>query len=227
MLPEKYDILLEVARDRRSTRQFKPDPIPEGYIEKILEVARWAPSGFNTQPWEYVVVQKPEVRKKLIEILDRKSPPITKPDAEGHRPSFRDAPAFIILLTDWRAKVGLPGHPVENTPQVESIYCSSQASTFVMMHLAAASLGLASQWYSSASRPETESEIRKLIGFPEDLTIYDMMVVGYPANPPGPKEIRPLTEMIHYDDCGLKDFRTDQQVKAYAEKTWAWCMGEH
>ncbi len=38
---------------------------------------------------------------------------------------------------------------------------------------------------------------------------------------------RSLREMIHYDNCGPQDFRTDEQVIADAEKTWDWCMSEH
>ena len=110
---------------------------------------------------------------------------------------------------------------------VAGVYQSSLAGAFLYMHLAAASLGLASQWYTAASRPEAENEIRKIIGMPEALSIYDMMVVGYPAAPPIPKELRSLTEMIHYDGCGPQDFRTDQQVIADAEKTWGWCMSGH
>jgi nitroreductase len=131
---------------------------------------------------------------------------------------------FILLLTDWRAKAGLPGHPAEINPAVSSIYCSSTASAFLYMHLAAASLGLASQWYTAASRPEAEHEIRNIIGFPEALSIYDMMVLGYPAAPPNPKELRSLASMIHYDYCGPAGFRTDEQVVAAAPKTWDWCM---
>jgi len=95
------------------------------------------------------------------------------------------------------------------------------------MHLAAASLGLASQWYTAASRPEAEREIRNIIGFPKALSIYDMMVLGYPAAPPNPKELRSLAGMIHYDDCGPPDFRTDEQVVADAQTTWDWCMSGH
>jgi hypothetical protein len=123
--------------------------------------------------------------------------------------------------------VGLPGHPTEKNTVVTSIYNSSLASTFLYLHLAAASLGLASQWYSAASRPEPEREIRRIIGFPDSISIYDMMVLGYPAAPPNPKELRSLAEMIHYDDCGPQDFRTDEQVLADAKKTWDWCMSEH
>lgn len=92
----------------------------------------------------------------------------------------------------------MPGHPTENNAVVTSIYQSSLASAFLYLHLAAASLGFASQWYSAASRPEAEREIRSIIVFPDSLTLYDMMVLGYPAVPPNPKELRSLAGMIHY-----------------------------
>jgi 5,6-dimethylbenzimidazole synthase len=232
MSRDEYDQLLDLVKKRRTIRKFRPDPLPEGCVEKIIEIARWAPSGFHTQPWEFVVVKKKEVRDAIVQVLDRHAPPITKlrpgdPVPAASRGSFRDAPVFIVLLADWRAKVGLPGHPTENNAVVTSIYHSSLASAFLYLHLAAASLGLASQWYSAASRPEAESEIRKIIGFPESLTLYDMMVLGYPAAPPNRKDLRDLSGMIHYDDCGPGDFRTDAEVIADARKTWEWCMSEH
>lgn len=229
---EVYDCLLDLVRKRRTIRQFKPDPVPDGYIEKIIEVARWAPSGFHTQPWEFLVVKKKEVKDAIVAALDWHSPPITSSAGDDSAPasprrSFRDAPVFIFLLADWRAKVGLPGHPREVNARVTGLYNSSLASAFLYLHLAATSLGLASQWYTATSRPETEQAIRNIIGIPEPLTIYDMMVLGYPAATPNPKEVRELGEIIHYDDCGPQDFRTDGQVIADAEKTWNWCMNEH
>jgi nitroreductase len=220
-----YDTLLKVVKERRSVRQFKPDPVPAEYVEKILEVARWAPSGFHTQPWEFVVVNDPKVKADIVAVLDRKAPPITKDGTP--RPSFRDAPVFIIVLQDWRAKTGLPGHPTEVNPRVADIYCSGLASAFVLMHLAAASLGLASQWYSAAGSAEAEKGIREIIGFPEELTIYDMMVLGYPATPPIPKIVRELKDVVHYNACGGSSFRTDEQVAAYAAETYDWCLSGH
>jgi nitroreductase len=229
---EEYDHLHALVKQRRTVRRFKPDPIPEGCVEKIVEVARWAPSGFHTQPWEFVVVKKQEVKEAIVQALDRYAPAIRNRKPGDERPAalppnFRDAPVFIIVLVDWRAKIGLPGHPKEKNPIVTGIYQSSLAGAFLYMHLAAASLGLASQWYSAASRPKAEKEIRKIVGIPESLSIYDMMVLGYPAAVPGPKEPRSLAEMIHYDACGPQDFRTDEQIRAYAQKTWEWCMSEH
>lgn len=220
-----YNTLLDLVKKRRTVRQFKPDPVPEGDVEKILEVARWAPSGFHTQPWEFVVVNDAKVKDAIVAVLDRKAPPITKDGSV--RPSFRDAPVFILALVDWRARTGLPGHPAEVSPHVANLYSSSLANAFLLMHLAAASLGLGSQWYSAASSPEAEKGIREIIGFPEDITIYDMVVLGYPASPPNQKIIRDLDEMIHYNACGAADFRTDAQVAAYAEETHAWCLDGH
>jgi nitroreductase len=101
------------------------------------------------------------------------------------------------------------------------------ASAFLVMHLAAASLGLASQWYSGASRGTAEPALRAIIGIPESLRIYDLMVLGYPAAPPVPKEVRNLKNLLHYDDCGESAFRTDEQVAAEAAKTKAWCLSAH
>lgn len=224
-----YDNLLEVAKMRRTNRKFKTDPIPDGYIEKIIEVAKWSPSGFHTQPWEFVAVTRKDIRDKIIAALDKNSPPITDPNAPDDAPqaSFRDAPAFIFALCDWRAYVGLPGNMEQDNPRVADIFCSSMASTFLIMHLAAASLGLASQWYSAAGSPVTEKAIKTIIGIPDSLKIYDLMVLGFPAVPPVPKEVRDVRAMLHYDDCGIGDFRTDEQVVAEAAKTKAWCLSAH
>src|SRR3989442_11777992 len=40
-------------------------PISDDYVEKILEVARWAMSGANSQPWEFIVVRDPEIKRQL------------------------------------------------------------------------------------------------------------------------------------------------------------------
>ena len=44
-------------RTRRTVRDFKPDPVPDAIIHKILQAARWAPSSSNTQPWHFIVVK--------------------------------------------------------------------------------------------------------------------------------------------------------------------------
>ncbi|MEM2964238.1 MAG: nitroreductase family protein [Candidatus Bathyarchaeia archaeon] len=61
---------LEAIRRRRSVRRFKPDPIPKETIEKLVDAGRWAPSGMNVQPWEFIAVTNPETRRRIAGITD-------------------------------------------------------------------------------------------------------------------------------------------------------------
>jgi len=62
-----YQNLLSLVKERRSSRRFKPDPIPDDMIHKIIEVARWAPSGANSQPWDFIVVREKELRQEIVQ----------------------------------------------------------------------------------------------------------------------------------------------------------------
>ena len=57
--------ILDLISSRRSIRRYTPDPIPDEMIDKILEAARWAPTGHNYQPWRLIVVKDPETKKKI------------------------------------------------------------------------------------------------------------------------------------------------------------------
>lgn len=48
--------LLEAIKSRKSIRAYKPDPVPEEVLTELLDIVRWAPSGTNTQPWEFFVL---------------------------------------------------------------------------------------------------------------------------------------------------------------------------
>lgn len=55
----------EAIRGRLAVREFKPDPVPESTIRKVLLAARWAPSQRNRQPWHFIVVRDGETLKKI------------------------------------------------------------------------------------------------------------------------------------------------------------------
>lgn len=57
--------LPQVVLERRATPHFKPDPVPEAYIEAILRFGSEAPSGFNLQPWRFLVVRNAQARQRL------------------------------------------------------------------------------------------------------------------------------------------------------------------
>ena len=62
----KSESFLNLAKRRQSVRQYKPDPIPRGSIDRCLAAANAAPSANNGQPWEFVVAADVAVREQLV-----------------------------------------------------------------------------------------------------------------------------------------------------------------
>jgi nitroreductase len=227
-----YESLLELVKNRRSIKKFKVDPIPDEYIDKIIEVARWAPSGANSQPWEFIVVKKQETREKLLKIFEESDgifyrmemardpqmrfPVYRKPPKTPCH--FAAAPVYIIVCGDPRTKEAYPLSA--NVHRRDSIFNSSLANAFLYMNLAVTSLGLASQWMTSASHPFEQSLIKQVLGIPLELEIYDMMVLGFPDSNPRPRLVRAREEIVHFEQYDRTKFRTVQQVKDFIQSIY-------
>jgi len=56
----------DAIEQRRSIRKFKSDPIPDKYITALLDSARLAPSGSNSQPWRFKIVKDQQTKEKLV-----------------------------------------------------------------------------------------------------------------------------------------------------------------
>lgn len=54
--PDRFTKVERVVMERRSVRSFKPDPVPEPLLRRVLEAGRFAPSGVNSQPWRFMVI---------------------------------------------------------------------------------------------------------------------------------------------------------------------------
>jgi nitroreductase len=230
----KYEQLLELVKSRRSIRRFKPDPIPDEYIDKIIDAAHWAPSGFNQQPWEFVVIKNPELKKQISNyckeqlLLGHKmnaaaDPSIKVPasihamDTEGG--DFSVAPVFIALLGDHRTIQLMPSSTQYGTEYLNNTFNSGLTCSFLYMHLAATTLGLAAQWVSAVQAPYVSFMVKELLGIPKYLSIYDMMALGYPGAEPKPRMVRAVNQMVHHDYCGPNAFRSDENVLEYIKQT--------
>lgn len=77
----------EAAARRRSIRTFESVPIPEEDLEAIFDAVRLAPSAYNVQPWRFVVVREPDLKRALSQA------------AYGQR-QVESAPAVVVLYTD-------------------------------------------------------------------------------------------------------------------------------
>jgi nitroreductase len=186
-----YDTLLELVKGRRSIRKVKPDPIPDEFIDKMIEAARWAPSAKNSQPWEFVVVKNKDVKDKIAALVNQ-----DRFNRTGKKmPSgYAEAPVFIILCGNDRY------HPPDNLGRwAYSLIYSTLGNAFLYMALAATTLGLGSQWVSAVASPHIEREIKDLLLIPKKYIIFDMLAVGYPDMTPKPRPLREREGMVHYD----------------------------
>jgi nitroreductase len=85
---EVEEQVFEVITSRKSIRKYKPDPIPRATLERLIEAARWAPSGENAQPWRFVIVEDKEKIKaigKVAGMADRRPLPVTCGGARPNR----------------------------------------------------------------------------------------------------------------------------------------------
>src|SRR5437879_13460319 len=83
--------LSQVVRERRATPHFEPAPVPDDDLQKILQAGLSAPSGFNLQPWRFVVVRDAEQRKRLRA-------------AAMNQQKVEEAPAMIVACGDSRSE---------------------------------------------------------------------------------------------------------------------------
>ncbi len=216
-----YENFLELVRQRRSIRRFKTDPVPDEHVDKILEAARWAPSGANSQPWEFIVIKKPELRQRIIELINeqndfvRKTEAVREPALRFHwaAPGFVRAPVWIIVCGDRRTNEAFPKTTV--IQRGESHFTTGLASCFLYMTLAATTLGLGGQWVSGIALTHVQVFVKELLKVPKQIEFYDMLAVGYPDMQPRPRLVRERQEMVHYDGYDMSKFRTDEQIRDF------------
>ena len=166
-------------RNRRSVRNFTSEPVSDDLIEAILEAARWAPSGHNSQPWDFVVVRDGSTRSDLGAILRR---------VTFSWGGMAAAPVMIVVSVDQTAD---PAHFIEDGAVAAQNLC-----------LAAQSLGLGSSWAGvfspRKSRRSVESAISSLVGLPRTHRVIAVVPVGIGRNSKTTTR-RPLADMVHHD----------------------------
>lgn len=171
----------EAIRKRRSIRSYQSRAVSAELIAEMLDLARHAPSAMNGQPWHFVVIRDREMKERLSEIKRLRCPPEKRAYVADY---LKDAPLVVAICVE-RSRSHDRG--LEN---------GVLAAALLM--LAATSRGLGSV-YLSASRdgdPRLAAEIAELLGLSSDTLPISLVPIGFPAEKPSAKELRPLSEMI-------------------------------
>ena len=196
--------LLEAIKSRKSIRAYKPDPVPGEVLAELLEVARWAPSGTNTQPWEFFVLTGEMLDKLNHTMLEKvgsgeiwKPRPdiemFTKhpkgPYAKRQQKFFKQ---FLDLLDPEKGKAGMQKWcelSVNNygAPALIIIVADKSAGGWFIFDigLITQTIALAAQEYGlgtcilgdATAFPE---EMRRIANIPESKQVIIGIAIGYP-----------------------------------------------
>lgn len=184
---------LELAKNRRSIRKYKPEPINPKVLNRVLETARLAPSGNNSQPWRFIVVRNNEVKKRLFEVA-------------GRQPWILKAPVIIAIIADitdklrpeFRAEKPCIDDPKHREVLVKSVRDATIAADHLVM--AATDEGLGSCWIALFE----QEDIRPVLGVPEHCYVVAIITLGHLAETPKPSSRKPLSEITFENRYGNK-----------------------
>lgn len=167
--------VFEAIQKRRSIRKFKPNPIYEEHLEKVIEAARLAPSAGNRQPWRFIVVKDKKTRLKLAELADNQL-------------FVGGAPVVIAAFGDPEDSPG--GY--RRDPMVA--YKQDPMIAVEHMCLEAVELGLGTCWIGPASQNYDVKKIKQLLEVPERMYLICLLPLGFPDQDPHPRKRKPRNE---------------------------------
>lgn len=180
--------LLEAIYNRRAVRAFRPDPIADEVLNKILEAGTWAPSHGNNQPWEFIIIGS-ETRGKLQKVYSEmmeagplKSPSLPEERKEFMRRFITDFGGATLLL----AVVCPP--PI--TPVDSYDFPLASAAAIQNISLAAWEKEIGSVWLSLGSFPQAKT----ILDVQPEGSIAGILAMGYPAMVPEAQPRVPVAE---------------------------------
>jgi nitroreductase len=204
--------VFEALSTQRAIRSFKPDPVPQDLIEKVIEAATKAPSGANTQPWAFVVVRDPAKKAELGKIaranfqqmfdtVVARQKPGSPPPFPRLRPMIENFEQIPVLIY---ACLVLP---VDAPPDRAAMMQSSVIPAVQNLLIAARALELGAAFTGVTAR-----DAGPILGLPANVQPVAMIPMGYPDTEHyGPTTRRPLSEVLYWDEWEDRE-PTDQSV---------------
>ena len=162
--------MLDLIEKRRSIRAYTHDSVSDTDVKTLLEAAMAAPSAHNTQPWEFIVVRREDLRQQL---------------AGTHQWSDMCAAAPVVFVVCGHARHS--DHWVEDT----------SAATENLL-LAVTGLDLGAVWIGIYPRTQHEAQVREVLGIPDEVRVLCLVAVGHPAETK-PPHTKYDERKVHYD----------------------------
>jgi len=207
--------LLKVIQHRRSVRVYKTGKVADHQLQTILEAARWAPSGANTQPWEFVVTRDPKKMKRVRAIYSKEWNQRKLEDPVHYKGLKKDyvGDVSVLVLVCGDRRTQQVYLTTRQPSDREKLFEASIANSVQQMMLVAASMNFGTVWVSV--REEVEPELRALFQIPNELRLLWIMPVGRASSWPRAKPRRPISAFTHYEIYDHKKLRKNSDIRAW------------
>ena len=209
------DELMRIIQIRRSVRVYKGGKVSRAQLETILEAARSAPSGANTQPWEFVVTRDRNKMKRVREIYDDEWRRRKREDPVNYKGLKKDyvGDVSVLVLVCGDARTKQVYLTTRQPADREKLFQASIANAVEQMMLAAASMKLGTVYVSV--REEVEPELRKLFHVPEPLRLLWVVPIGHARSWPKAKPRRKISDFTHMEIYDPKKLRRDSEIRPW------------
>jgi len=204
--------VLEAIRRRHSVRKFDPAPVPDEVLLALLDAAHHAPSAMNLQPWEFVVVRRPETKEALARATTGNNVDVVRTAGASFvcLASLRQADALAVLIEEQiRAGTATPYRQAavrrlrEDQPYRREIALTNTYIAVAQLLLAAQKFDLATLWMTGFDG----EQVKAAVGAPADDYLFaGVVAVGRPAQglEQPPRNRRPLQEIYSFERFGQK-----------------------
>lgn len=195
---------------RRSVRSFSDEPVPRSLIERAIRTAASAPSGAHRQPWRFVAVSDPAIKRRIragAELEERESYDGRMPDAwlEALRPlgtdwrkPYLEIVPWIVVVFEERHGLGPHGAAIKNYYVKESVGIA--CGLFIA---ALHNMGLATLTHT----PSPMNFLSRLLGRPDHEKPYILFPIGFPAPDAEVPDLRrkPIDELAVWNPTPPED----------------------
>jgi nitroreductase len=217
------DDIIDVITSRKSIRRYRPDPIPDGMIDKILEAARWAPTGENYQPWRLIVIRDQETRNRIGDLaklgsgsrmtawycmgeMQKRFEGIKDPEKRDRVLKFMYSGEVSEFAKQAPLVIAVIGSLMEGSVDVPY----DLSACIENMLLEAHSLGLGACWvHGPVASTRDAKKFKEILGIPTGMGEYKVIAyvaIGWPAEDrkhPRPK--KSLEEIVYWESFGNKE----------------------
>lgn len=170
---------------RRSVRHFSPDPVPRELIELAIQTAAAAPSGAHRQPWKFVAISDPQIKREIriaaeseerISYEGGRMPPewleaLAPLGTDWHKPYLEIVPWIVVVFEETHG-ISAEGRSIKNYYVKESVGIACGLFVAALHNMGLATL---------AHTPSPMNFLSRILGRPENEKPYILFPIGYPA----------------------------------------------